>query len=324
MKKIFNILVLLWVSDLYAQPELFSRQYFLNNYLVNPAVGGVYDYMDARLSYSRQWTEIKDSPRSVLFTFNTNLSKEKDEILRYSYTDKRYKVMRGRLQSNDRRLKHGIGAKVVYDKVNVFSYTNTSISYACHVPLTSYWTISAGIAGGVTFSALDIGNEYVGNEDDPLLNRAKRNEVTAIFDAGVWIYSPGPYIGFSVNRAMENPYDEDSKNRYMSIYATAGWQLVYNEKFSFVPSVMYRNDGYSGTNIDLNAMLWFYETVWAGASLRRMENMSVHAGVLLGNRVEVNYTYDINKKKWGASHEIGVAYRIWRRANECKSKWYFR
>ena len=74
---------------LLAQNELFSRQYFLNNYLVNPAVGGIHDYMDARLSYSRQWTAIENSPSSVLLTFNTNLSKEKDQVLRYSYADRK-------------------------------------------------------------------------------------------------------------------------------------------------------------------------------------------------------------------------------------------
>lgn len=93
-----------------AQNELFSRQYFLNNYLMNPAVAGVNDYMDVRLSYSRQWTNIKNSPTSILFTFNTNLAKDKDQVLRYSDLIK-IPGRKGHLDYNYRRIKHGVGQK---------------------------------------------------------------------------------------------------------------------------------------------------------------------------------------------------------------------
>lgn len=306
-----------------AQNELFSRQYFLNNYLVNPAVGGVNDYMDVRLSYSRQWAAIENSPRSVLFSFNTNLSKEKDEVLRYSFAERRYKVSKGRMSYNYRRVKHGLGVKATYDKVNVYSFTDALLSYACHVPLNPYITLSAGVGAGISLSSLNFGDDYVGDVSDPLFGTGKRNEMTPVVEAGLWLYTTGPYIGASLSRYMKDPYDEDGKTRYTNIYATVGWQFVF-DRCSFVPSVMYRNNGYSGTGLDINAALWYADVVWFGASLRKLENPSVHAGVLIRNAFELNYTYDINKKHWGASHEVGVAFRIWKHANECKNKWYFR
>lgn len=147
--------------------------------------------------------------------------------------------------------------------------------------------------------------------------------MTPLVEAGIWIYTTGPYIGASMSRYMQDPYDEDNKTRYTNIYATAGWQLYFSD-FSFTPSVMYRNNGYSGKGLDINAALWYADAVWFGASLRSLENPSVHIGVLIKNMLELNYTYDINKKNWGASHEIGVAFRIWNRANDSKNKWYFR
>lgn len=324
MKK-WSIGVLLLLSSVvgYAQNELFSRQYFLNNYLVNPAVGGVNDYMDVRLSYSRQWTAIENSPRSVLFTFNTNLAREKDQVLRYSYAEKRYKVSKGGISYNYRRIKHGLGVKVAYDKVNVFSFTDMALSYACHVPLNPYITLAAGVGAGVSLSSMHIGDEFVGDIDDPLFTKGKRNELTPLAEAGIWLYTTGPYIGASLSRYLGDPYDINGKTRYTNIYASAGWQF-YFDQFSLIPSVMYRNNGYSGTGFDINAMLWYADVVWVGASLRRLENPSVHMGVLIRNTFELNYTYDINKKHWGASHEVGIAYRIWNRANECKNRWYFR
>lgn len=306
-----------------AQNELFSRQYFLNNFLVNPAVGGINDYMDVRLSYSRQWTAIENSPSSLLFTFNTNLAKEKDQVLRYSYAEKKYKIGKGGVNNAYRRVKHGLGVKATYDKVNIFTYTDLALSYACHIPLNPYVTLSAGVGAGVSLSSMQLDDNYVGDVNDPLFNTGKRNEMTPLVEAGIWIYTTGPYIGASMSRYMQDPYDEDNKTRYTNIYATAGWQLYFND-FSFTPSVMYRNNGYSGKGLDINAVLWYADAVWFGASLRSLENPSVHVGVLIKNMLELNYTYDINKKNWGASHEIGVAFRIWNRANDCKNKWYFR
>ena len=170
---------------------------------------------------------------------------------------------------------------------------------------------------------MKIGDEYVGDVDDPLLKVGKRNEATPLVEAGIWLYSTGPFVGGSLSRYMKDPYDEDNKERYNNIYATAGWQLYFS-RFAFVPSVMYKNDGYSGTGVDINAVLWYEDMVWIGGSLRKLENPSVHMGILLRNTIELNYTYDINKRDWGASHEIGVAYRIWKRADACKNKWYFR
>lgn len=134
--------------------------------------------MDARLSYSRQWTAIENSPSSVLLTFNTNLSKEKDQVLRYSYADRKYRIGKGHLDYNYRRIKHGVGLKATYDKVNVFNYTDVLLSYACHVPLNPYFTLSVGIGGGMSLSTLDVTGNYIGNSDDPLLNAGKRNEIT--------------------------------------------------------------------------------------------------------------------------------------------------
>ena len=324
MKKWWFSIVCLWMSfEVEAQNELFSRQYFLNNYLVNPAVGGINDYMDLRMSYSRQWTAIENSPKSLLLTFNTNLAREKDQVLRYSYADRKYVVGKGRLDYNGRKIKHGVGAKVTYDNVNVFSYTDMSVSYACHVPLNPYLTLAVGVGGGLSMSAMDLNDYYVGNEDDPLYQSGKRKEMTPLVEAGIWLYSSGPYIGGSFSRYMEDPYDEDGKTRYNNLYAVAGWQLYFSQ-FAFTPSVMYRNNGYTGDGLDVNAVLWYADLIWLGGSLRHLEDPSIHIGVLIKNTLEVNYTYDINKSSWGASHEIGVAFRIWKRADECKNKWYFR
>lgn len=324
MKKLYiNILFILLASFCDAQNEVFSRQYFLNNFLVNPAVAGVYDYMDLRLSYNRQWSKIDRAPQSILLTFHTNLSKEKDQVLNYSDAGRRYQVIPRSVSDGPRRIKHGVGVKMIYDKVNIFSFTDAALTYACHVPLNSWLTLSAGLSGGISYATMDIAGEYVGDINDPLFILSSRHEIIPMFSAGLWLYTSGPYLGASLDRYMQNPYDEEDAN-YMNVYATFGWQLQVGEETAFVPSVMYRMNGYSEGSVDINARLIWKETVWAGASLRHLEDWSAHMGLLIGNRVELNYTYDINRKEFGASHEIGVAYRIWQKMDVCRNRWYFK
>lgn len=318
-----NIFLFFFVSFCHAQNEVFSRQYFLNNFLVNPAVAGVNDYMDLRLSYSRQWANIDNGPQSVLLTFNTNLARQKDQVLHYSDWDRRYKVIPRSVSDGPRRIKHGIGAKVIYDKINIFSYTDAALTYACHVPLNSWLTLSVGLSGGLSYTTMNIGDNYAGDLSDPVYTADARHEIIPMFGAGFWLYTTGPFLGASLDRYLKNPYDEDDSN-YMNVYATVGWQLPLGEETMLVPSALYRMNGYSEASVDVNARLIWKDMVWAGASLRHLEDWSAHLGVLLGNRIELNYTYDINKKEFGASHEIGIAYRIWQKMDACRNKWFFK
>lgn len=306
-----------------AQNEVFSRQYFLNNYLVNPAVGGAYDYMDLRLSYSRQWTAIERSPISMLFSFNTNLSKEKDQVLRYSARNKRYELGRSNLGYSDRKIKHGVGARVIFDKINVFSNTSFSLSYACHIPLSAAYTASVGVAGGAMLSALDLGSEYVPDLSDPVLTVQKRNETIPMMEAGVWVYSPRLYFGASMSTLMKNPYDGEDKAKYMNYYVTAGWKYVPSDYFTVIPSAMYRMNAYNNGMLDLNVRAIYRETVWIGTTYRDLKEFSFHVGATFRELVEIHYTCDLNKKVFGLSHEVGIAYRIWSRARECHNRWYF-
>lgn len=317
------VILLLSVVCGKAQNEVFSRQYFLNNYLANPAVGGAYDYMDLRLSYSRQWTDIDRSPSSMILSFNTNLSREKDVVLRYSNRNQRYELGRANQGNAIRRIKHGVGTRVIYDKVNVFSNTTASLSYACHIPLSASYTASVGIAGGMVWSALDLGNQYIPDVSDPVLNVQKRKEIIPMVDAGVWIYSPTLYLGLSMSTLMSNPYDGEDKAKYLNYYATAGWKYVPSDYFTLVPSLMYRKNAYNGGMFDFNLRTVFRETVWIGATYRDFKEFSFHVGATFRELVEIHYTCDLNRKAFGLSHEVGIAYRIWSRARECQNRWYF-
>lgn len=305
------------------QNELFSRQYFLNNYLMNPAVAGVYDYGDLRLSYNRQWTGVSHSPVSLLLTFHTNVSPYKDQVMRYSYREGRYRPGKKGTQYYGRRLKHGIGFRLIADKVHAFSNTGLTLSYACHVPLSPAWTLSVGLSGGAVISTFNTNGMYIPDQEDPLL-QGKRREWIPLMEAGGWLYSPLLYIGASFSKLMDHPYDSSEASDFTNVYATAGCCLPLSGTVNFMPAVLYRMNGFSDNSLDLNFRLLFHEVVWAGMSLRDMKRLSFHAGCELGYWLGIGYTYDLNPEGWGASHEVSIGVRLWGKSRECRNPWYFR
>lgn len=305
------------------QNELFSRQYFLNNYLVNPAVAGVYDYGDLRLGYSRQWSGIGSSPSSLMLTYHMNVSSQKDQVMRYSYREGRYRPGNRRTQYYGRRLKHGVGFRLIADRLHVFRNTGLSLSYACHVPLSPVWTLSAGFSGGAVLSALDAGDHNMADAGDPLL-QGKRREWIPMVEAGLWLYTPALYLGASLSRLMDNPYEGSEAADGIKVYVTAGYRLLLSQAVSFIPAVMYRMDGYSDGYVDMNFRLVFHQMVWAGMSLRDMNALSFHAGLELRDWLDVAYTYELSSHGMGTSHEIALGFRLWGISRECKNKWYFR
>ena len=67
MKKLIILLVLA-VSALWSQAQQLEQwtQYYMNEYMVNPAVTGADEYYHANALYRNQWVGIQDAPREVL------------------------------------------------------------------------------------------------------------------------------------------------------------------------------------------------------------------------------------------------------------------
>ena len=77
------MLLLLIVRQIaFAQQLPQYTQYILNNYLLNPAVSGIENYTDIKISHRHQWAGIQDAPVTTYFTIHGPLGK-KDVILRH-------------------------------------------------------------------------------------------------------------------------------------------------------------------------------------------------------------------------------------------------
>src|SRR6476661_4670 len=76
MKGIFISVGCLFFSlSVMAQAKPSYTQYILNNYILNPAVAGIENYTDVKLSYRNQWTGINGAPVTAYFSIHAPIGK---------------------------------------------------------------------------------------------------------------------------------------------------------------------------------------------------------------------------------------------------------
>ena len=59
-----------------AQQKPHYTQYILNQYIVNPAITGIENYVDVKASHRRQWVGIQDAPLTTYFSAHGSINKK--------------------------------------------------------------------------------------------------------------------------------------------------------------------------------------------------------------------------------------------------------
>src|SRR4051812_29637172 len=60
----------LWTNSSQSQQLPLYTQFMINDYIINPAIGGKNPYYEAKSSNRYQWVGIEDAPRTYILSFN--------------------------------------------------------------------------------------------------------------------------------------------------------------------------------------------------------------------------------------------------------------
>jgi type IX secretion system PorP/SprF family membrane protein len=265
--------------------------YFQNNYVLNPAIGGIEDFTDVKLSYRKQWVGITGSPVTS------------------------YLSVQGPL--GDPSKGHGgLGLLLVGDRTGPDSRLTFNGSYSYHVPITSSIRVSLGISGGLTQYILNTNGLIFGQGSltDPAVGANRAGQYVPDLVAGVWIYSPTFYIGGSMNQLIPSQLSFGSltKNTNERLRAhgfiTSGVKLKVADEVNFTPSVMVKFISPAPISFDINGKFLYKDYLWMGGSIRRGDGFTVALGMNLSSLVNVSYAYDYTtsalQKYTSGSHEI--------------------
>jgi type IX secretion system PorP/SprF family membrane protein len=305
MKKLGMVLcavLLLGAAKAQQQPQY--TQYIINNYILNPAITGIENYTDVKLSHRHQWVGIQDAPVTTYLTLHKPLGKKDDRTTATSFATPGENP-RGRNFMQDyeaAKPHHGIGLKVINDRTGPLNRFAGYVSYAYHLGISAQTSIAAGFEAGMrnislNRSKLDFGTA---NPVDPaVFNSGEINSLKPDFGAGIWVYSVDYFIGVSAQQIIpqkiyfaENTVKQQTGKLVPHLFATAGYRFLLNDDISMTPSVLLKFVQPTPAQLDINTKFQYRDLLWVGAGYRVKDGFNAMAGLNVSNTFNVSYSYD--------------------------------
>lgn len=317
MKKIVIIFAILISGEAFSQQKPQYTQYIFNQYLLNPALSGIENYVDFKAGYRKQWAGINDAPQTSFVSAHWALGDNQlwSNALT-SFPEQTGNPMDRNYMQNytSSPSHHGMGVTAVLDKTGPIKRLDANVTYAYHLQLSNNFNLSAGVAAGLSSISLDINALTFENPNEPSLNRAITNQLRPDLSVGLWLYGSRMFAGVSVQQVLSQKLSfsgDDAYNQGKAVphfFATAGYKFFLDDEIAAVPSVMVKYVQPSPVSIDLNMKLAFRDKLWLGGSYRKDDSFSAMAGFNIGKMVNLTYSYDfttsdLNQVSNG-SHEI--------------------
>jgi len=300
----------------------------MNPFIINPAVVGIENYWDLRLSHRHQWAGISGGPVSTYISIHGPLSTSEYPMSSATGVDIPGTNPRGKVYWEEYSTPpshNGIGFTIVNDKFGPLDSYAASAAYAHHIKLGPRLNISAGISLGYKSLILNTERLVFYDANEPLITGIKKiksgkSEVAA----GLWLYSDAYFASLSVQNIIPGGIRFESQNLRNDgsslvklvphLFATAGYRLWINEDINVIPSLMMKAIGRNLFSIDVNTRFAYRDFLWAATSCRIDDSVSLMFGANLNPAVSFTYSYDhtissLNLVSIG-SHEIVIGVLI--------------
>jgi type IX secretion system PorP/SprF family membrane protein len=344
MKKLLFIPVLFVCVQLMGQQRPHYTQYILNNYILNPALSGIENYTDVKLSVRDQWVGLKGAPKTTYFSIQAPIGKGD-----YRTSSTSFEVPgqnpRGRYYWENYTAAephHGIGMTIVNDRTGSFNRFTANATYAYHLGLTPTMNLSAGFSAGITNVSIDKSKQdFSGTGDpyDPATGANISGELNRIrpdLGVGLWLYSKDYFIGLSAQQIIPQKLTFTDDATYMGkgrliphMFLTAGYRFLLGEDVNMIPSVMIKYvNGSSENNFqpEANLKMQYRDLFWLGGSYRYQNGYAAMAGLNVSNTFNVGYAYDITTTAINTvskgTHEFVVGFIIGNKySGKCPRCW---
>lgn len=339
MKKLSSLsFVLLLCLAARAQQRPHYTQYMLNNYILNPAISGIENYTDVKLSARDQWVGLNGAPQTFYLTVHAPIGKTD-----YKTTATSYEVPgenpRGKAYWESYTASaphHGVGLSLISDKTGNFTRTTAAISYAYHIGLSPRTNFALGVAPGLSrisrnLSATDFGGGV--NIDPAQATSGVIARLRPDLSAGLWLYSADYFVGLAAQQIIPQKVsfvDDAAYNQGRLIphlFFTAGYRFLLNDDINALPSFLLKYVSPNNPQVDVNLKMQYHDLFWMGASVRINEGYQGMVGINVANAFNVGYAYDFTQTKLNTTsrgtHEILIGFLLGNRyADTCpRSVW---
>jgi type IX secretion system PorP/SprF family membrane protein len=298
MKKIalFFVSICLGATS-YSQQLPQITQHIINNYAVNPAVAGMYDYYQVKTTIRNQWVGFTDAPRTTILSI---------------YGKKSERV--------------GLGGLVFNDQTGPTSRVGGSASYTYSFPLTRSVKMSFALSGGFTqFKITKQGLNILHLNDRILLGGdVVRSAPDATF--GFNMYGNKWYLGAAIPQLLSanlNLMSDDYTRIYNEVsqgnlerhfYVLGAYKHSFNPFWSIEPSLLLKSVKAAPLQADFGVKTTYDDKLWFGMDYRNNGEMAVLLGYSIKERYLIGYSYDIPSSDMSVSssgsHEFMIGIRF--------------
>ena len=296
-----TVLVLL-VQCINAQQLPQYSNYMVNDYVMNPAIGGSNPYFEAKSNNRYQWIGITDAPRTYILSVN----------------------------GPTKNLKMGLGGLLFTDIVGPTRRTGIYLSYAYHLKVSEKVKVSLGLTGGLLQFTVDGSKITLRDPSDLVISNGIQSVLMPDFGAGVYVYSTDKkwYVGASVPQILQNKikFFDNSTTSLSKLathfYASAGYKFNLNDDFKIEPSTCIKYVKPAPLQFDIGLRAIYQEKIWVGGAFRYLDAVSAMVGYVMQENVTFAYSYDFtmtNIKKYSTgTHElmIGIKFHKIKNNNE--------
>ncbi|MCW3467597.1 PorP/SprF family type IX secretion system membrane protein [Chitinophaga nivalis] len=330
MKKIvltgWVVLMALWT---HAQQQPHYTQYIMNPFIINPAVAGIENYWDLRLSHRHQWVGMKGAPVTTYLTLHGPLRKSEYAAASPTGFDPQGENPRGKAYWRDYTTPPphpGVGLTVLNDRTGPLNRFSITGAYAHHINLSPTTSISAGISVGMQQISLDASKVEFFDPADPVLGSSGGvlNKWRPEVNAGLWLYGADYFAGLSAQNIIPQKIGFDNgkvigdsvlKGKLIPhIFFTTGYRLWINDDLNVMPSVMLKFITAKPLSVDVNAKMMYRDRFWVGASYRLNDGIAGMFGVNINSMINIGYSYDYTTSSLNTvtkgSHEIMIGFLL--------------
>ena len=316
MKRILYFLLAIISMPTFGQFRPQHTQYLLNNYLLNPAISGIEEYVDVQTGYRSQWTGVEGAPQTLHLSVHAPISGHGRYrgLNAVPTTDAKPPSRPNRYRRNQGH--HGLGGMIVADQVGPFERKEIQLSYAYHLPVSGNTTLSAGIAGGWMQQRINASRLILSDPDDATILAGGQNSGKPLVSLGLWAYGPKAYLGASVTQVFRaaNQPEAVADERMLHAYVTAGYRLELSPWLALQPTALLRLSQRSPMAYDVSLRAIWNQRLWWGAAYRSSQEVSVLAGFHINELVSVAYAYDTPTGRFSryssGSHEVVLNLRL--------------
>jgi type IX secretion system PorP/SprF family membrane protein len=147
MKKLLVFAALGLVITANAQQRPHYTQYILNNYIINPAVAGIENYTDVKISHRHQWVGLDGAPVTTYITIHGPMTKSSYDRETPTTVLAPGENPRGKAYWEDYTAAvphHGLGFTMINDRPGPLIWFTFAATYAEYVGIAAMTWLSAG------------------------------------------------------------------------------------------------------------------------------------------------------------------------------------